>query len=83
MTVDSVDDEEPIVPQHSISNDDNNPNLRHLLSSDDAPSLPQSLHSLMMCQKRPQSSHVPTNGSSGLNKVAPRIHKRGRSFEKE
>ena len=65
MTVDSVDDgqstsdEEPIVPQHSISNDDNNPNLRHLLSSDDAPPLPQSSLSDDV-PETPQSSHVPS-----------------------
>ncbi|KAK3735203.1 hypothetical protein RRG08_010323, partial [Elysia crispata] len=56
--MDSVDDEEPIVPQHSISNDDNNPNLRHLLSSDDAPPLPQSSLSDDV-PETPQSSHVP------------------------
>ena len=54
----STSDDEPIVPQQSISNDDNYPHLRHLLSSDDVPPVPQNSLSGHV-PETPQSSHVP------------------------
>lgn len=64
--MDSVDDgqsrsdDEPIVPQHSISNDGNNRNLRHLISSDDVPPVPQNSLSDDVPETL-QSSYVPKN----------------------